>query len=78
MHLYSQRAVVISTQEGVSSRSDSEVTAPCVHKDVQLMRQRERGRERGGENSLSNTCCELSAEINMFVKLTLGLHCEID
>lgn len=40
--VYSQRAMVVSAQEGMSRSTDSEVTASCVHQDVQLIRQRER------------------------------------
>lgn len=39
---------------------------------------RKKGRGRERENNLSNTCCVLSAEINRFANLTIGLHSEID
>lgn len=68
--------MVVSAQEGMRSCPDSKVTASCIHQDVQLMTQREKTRQRVGD--LLNICCVHFTKINRFVKLTLGLHCEID
>lgn len=62
--------MVVSAQEGVSSCTDSKVTASSIHQDVQLMRWRE-----GGVETERFIKCVV---IKRFVKVTLGLHCETD
>ena len=60
--------MVVSAQEGVSSCTNSKVTASCIHQDVQLMRWTYGGGGGGGGGG-----GEQKDLLSMFLQESIGL-----
>ena len=56
--LYSQRAVVVSAEEGVRCSTHGKVATACVHQDVQLNGESSRERKWGGVSQLVDDISE--------------------